>query len=294
MQAKFGPVSRFLQQHETASHDAERCLNWAIMEFNSLPSRPQFPQQDAHDNMGLNRYCNVLPYDYNRVHLDTFPGNPYINASIIRGPQQNFSSVAAGDTFYFVASQGPTRVTRTDMVRLIAQLKSPAVIMLSSLVEGGREKVANYLPDTPTGELHLDDGWTIQVVRETFPYEGVHVRDLRISYHPGAPPSSTASSKRRKEKKNDTGVMGGTHPCPQSPSFTHTTRHIAMENWPDFGVPETTDGVRHIAEELTVAVGWSDKNQTGRPAGSTTTLRDETSQECGYLLTHPLCTVRLG
>ncbi|XP_023316235.1 phosphatidylinositol phosphatase PTPRQ-like isoform X3 [Trichogramma pretiosum] len=91
-------------------------------------------------NRSKNRYSDILPYDFTRVKLSILDGDSatdYINASYIRG--------YSGRNEY-IACQGPKSDTCYDFWRMICELEIEFVVMLTNLVEQGREKCFRYWP----------------------------------------------------------------------------------------------------------------------------------------------------
>lgn len=106
-------------------------------------------------NDNRNRYLNIMPYEKNRVKLNVVAGNDYINASYIKVnvPDQ---SLKKG---YYIATQGPTKNTWAHFWQMCYQ-KCPdtdiSIIMLTPLVEYGREKCYQYWPKNSDGAQKLD------------------------------------------------------------------------------------------------------------------------------------------
>ncbi|XP_065069552.1 receptor-type tyrosine-protein phosphatase S-like isoform X2 [Rhopilema esculentum] len=112
------------------------------MEFENLDKRQQFAWDIATDpaNQQKNVHANILPYDHSRVHLNTLPGDQdsdYFNASHI--------SDYTGKHKY-IASQGPSEALIYDFWRMIWDKHVPAIIMLTKLVEKGKNMCAQYWP----------------------------------------------------------------------------------------------------------------------------------------------------
>ena len=79
-----------------------------------------------------NRYGNLLPYDHSRVVLDAIDSDvntDYINANYVDGYKC---------ANRYVATQGPLNNTITDFWRMVWQLDSHQIVMLTSLDEGGK------------------------------------------------------------------------------------------------------------------------------------------------------------
>ncbi|XP_054161480.1 receptor-type tyrosine-protein phosphatase mu-like [Oppia nitens] len=88
-----------------------------------------------------NRYGNLLPYDHSRVVLDIINNDSntdYINANYVDGCKVNNR---------YVATQGPLPNTISDFWRMIWQLDTHQIVMLTSLDEGGKNKCDKYWPD---------------------------------------------------------------------------------------------------------------------------------------------------
>ncbi|WIA20381.1 hypothetical protein OEZ85_004802 [Tetradesmus obliquus] len=102
---------------------------------------------------GRNRYCNVLPYDFNRVVLGD---EAYINASIIRVQLPMLERPCA-----YIATQGPLPITAGDFWGMVYSLKVPAIVMLTNVNECGVNKCAQYFP-AQVGSTSLP-GFKLQV-----------------------------------------------------------------------------------------------------------------------------------
>ncbi|KAK2192153.1 hypothetical protein NP493_37g04020 [Ridgeia piscesae] len=105
-------------------------LSQTEMSSSVVSSRPE--------NKDKNRSKNIRPYDHNRVVLDTDSDNPsdYINASHISGHSGNS----------YVACQGPLKTTVSQMWRMIWQLNTNRIVMLTQLEEKGMVKCDIYWP----------------------------------------------------------------------------------------------------------------------------------------------------
>ncbi|KAF4528939.1 hypothetical protein B566_EDAN017077 [Ephemera danica] len=93
------------------------------------------------ENLGKNRWRNVVPYDASRVVLDPLPHKPhsnYINASYIDGYMKEKA---------FIATQGPKAETVDDLWRLMWQENVTCIVMLCNLTEGGKTKCEQYWPE---------------------------------------------------------------------------------------------------------------------------------------------------
>jgi len=100
-------------------------------------------------NKSKNRYEAVVPYDYNRVKLQTANNmDDYINASYVKG-----------DDVTFIAAQGPLKDTVDDFWRMIWENDIHIVLMLTEEIENDRVKCFRYWPETndPSEAFHRGD-----------------------------------------------------------------------------------------------------------------------------------------
>ncbi|KAK3597121.1 hypothetical protein CHS0354_021230 [Potamilus streckersoni] len=109
-------------------------------EFDKLPSGSQLPTTVAlrPENRNKNRYKHLYAYDVNRVVLEPLAEvhNDYINASFVDG----FSRQRM-----YIASQGTTRDNINDFWRMLWQYDVENIVMLTGLVEGGKNKQSAML-----------------------------------------------------------------------------------------------------------------------------------------------------
>lgn len=92
------------------------------------------------ENIVKNRFKTTFPYDHSRVILeDTWDDgdNDYINANFIK----DFN----GQRMY-IAAQGPKNNTITDFWRMIWQENVKFIVMLTNIVENGKNKCTQYWP----------------------------------------------------------------------------------------------------------------------------------------------------
>ncbi|XP_033738964.1 receptor-type tyrosine-protein phosphatase kappa-like isoform X2 [Pecten maximus] len=188
-------------------------------EYKSIPSG------DLHEhsvgilpqNKAKNRFKTTFPYDHSRVILDTIgkdPHSDYINANYI-------DSVTK--TAEYVATQGPRPGTVNDFWRMIWQLKSGKIVMLTNLIEGARPKCDKYWPDE--GEPLTTANFNITLDRERS-YAFYVIRDITVT-----------------EKK--------TKSVRQIHQFHYTT-------WPDHGTPDPNELVvfhRRVKNYTTLLTG---------------------------------------
>lgn len=92
------------------------------------------------ENRNKNRLDSVLPYEYNRVVLSKVrgvEGADYINASFVDGYWHERA---------YIATQAPLASTTKDFWRMVWEHNSPIIVMLSQVVENGREQCFQYWP----------------------------------------------------------------------------------------------------------------------------------------------------
>ncbi|XP_069127003.1 uncharacterized protein [Argopecten irradians] len=127
-------------------------------EFKNFPMGAVYPHEAGKQlsNKKRNRFKTTFPYDHSRVILEMI-GNDvdttYINANYIDGVDLNK---------VYIASQGPKDNTTDDFWRMVWQVSSGKIVMLTNLIEGGIRKCHQYWPDegeplsTSTFQLTLD------------------------------------------------------------------------------------------------------------------------------------------
>ncbi|XP_033117033.1 receptor-type tyrosine-protein phosphatase epsilon-like isoform X6 [Anneissia japonica] len=140
-------VERLQPTFEEKHRDGDKLFN---QEYKSLPQSSRVITTEASnmaENKGKNRYINILAYDQSRVilnEIDGEPGSDYINACYVDGYDFNNK---------FIAAQGPKEETVVDFWRMIWEQNSPAIVMLTKTFEKGREKCAQYWPDSGSQEF---------------------------------------------------------------------------------------------------------------------------------------------
>lgn len=111
------------------------------------------------ENINKNRYCDISPYDCTRVTLVNSSTGDYINANYVN------MEIPNGTINRFIATQGPLANTITDFWRMVQQESSHLVVMLTTVMEGGRQKCHQYWP--VIGEkLQLGNGFSVKCLYE--------------------------------------------------------------------------------------------------------------------------------
>ncbi|XP_011175573.2 tyrosine-protein phosphatase 10D isoform X2 [Solenopsis invicta] len=156
-------------------------------------------------NRKKNRYSDILPYDFSRVKLEVIDNDPntdYINASFIKG--------YSGEDEY-IACQGPKEETTYDFWRMVNQYNINIIVMLTQLVEKGKEKCHQYYP----------------IIGESFRYENMTIRctsELDFRTHT----QRTLVLQKENKKRSIT--------------------HLHFKDWPDHDVPEDFDAMINFCQ----------------------------------------------
>ncbi|PHH64453.1 hypothetical protein CDD81_4528 [Ophiocordyceps australis] len=169
--------------------------------------------------LGIDRYSNIKPWNWNRVRLKVPPHQlDYVNASLI-----SLSSMADASLppLRYIAMQGPTEPSVHHVWRMVAeQQSSPAVIVqLTTMVEGGAPKCHQYFPHGQAGASwtlnqndEWGDGWAAQLTLDSVQAsDDGAIEVCKLLLH----------------------VQGEHH--------ARTVWHLLYRQWPDFGVPALHD-----------------------------------------------------
>ncbi|KAI6649159.1 Protein tyrosine phosphatase e [Oopsacas minuta] len=117
-------------------------------------------------NKNKNKYKQIYPYDKSRVVLETAVESDYINAATIPG-------FHLSDTF--IATQAPKTNTETDFWEMILEQRVCTIVMLTRVVEMGKEKSTTYWPKVVGSSstfnnievtLHREDMYPSYIVRK--------------------------------------------------------------------------------------------------------------------------------
>ncbi|KAM4708196.1 receptor-type tyrosine-protein phosphatase epsilon-like [Discoglossus pictus] len=142
-----GVIQNFRRVELAATEEAEDVENSNMLpvgrhnEYQELPSGLLYPCEvaTAAENKSKNRYKKVIPYDANRVILNSSPsGSDYINASYIDGYKS---------PKFFIATQGPLPETLADFWCMVWEQNSSVIVMLTSLEEQNKVKCECYWPE---------------------------------------------------------------------------------------------------------------------------------------------------
>ena len=139
----------YLENHDFACE--LKLLKWITEDDNH---KNKFIKIENKEKKKLNRFNDILPYEYNIVPLDINNTNKndinnYINASYITNPFDNKSKL-------FIATQTPLENTISSFWKMIYNHKIKLIIMLSNSSE--EEKYKKYWPNNKEEILKLNEG----------------------------------------------------------------------------------------------------------------------------------------
>lgn len=213
----------------------------------------------------LNRYKNIFPvssndleailadvciqYEHSRCHLQTYArgASDYINASHVNfkdNPSKNY-----------IASQGPLPSTYEDFYQLLDQENVGVVVMLTNLMEGGREKCGKYYLPGQYGRFNVSckDGAVHQ-------YPG---EDQTASQQSGTSSGffstfDLASAQQKTPKAANSpsaAVCRSTLHIHRPDGTERAVKHIKFAGWPDFDVPPDAEALLDLIAEVNQAKG---------------------------------------
>lgn len=121
------------------------------------------------ENKKKNRYKNILPYDETRIILTDVdpatPGSDYINANGIQVPDDTIP----GGMKRYIATQGCLHQTISDFWLMAFQQDSSIIVMITKIVEDGKNKCALYWAegeDGNTAEYNIHEGTITVMLKE--------------------------------------------------------------------------------------------------------------------------------
>ncbi|KAG9297359.1 hypothetical protein G9A89_009443 [Geosiphon pyriformis] len=240
MESNKTPIPRFLSDLQVSDPKA------LIFKFRNLTNEElerRKSQNDSQDKFSVsvaasrsaddfNRYCDILPFNYNRVKLCAKRShkNDYINASYIEAP---------GKVRKYIATQGPLDETIDDFWLMIWEQNTAVVVMLTKEEEKGAKKCSKYWPlnkDLPieypetgikvTLESEELDSNTVCIIRtirltKTSPVTTTFIRDPTMN------------------------IDNQNSQAPSSPE-NRTIKQLQFIGWPDHGVPDSPDMILQL------------------------------------------------
>ncbi|XP_061170427.1 receptor-type tyrosine-protein phosphatase kappa-like [Saccostrea echinata] len=113
------------------------------LEYMRLPAADvnKCPTAQKKENLTKNRFKTTFPYEHSRVVLEEkwdVHDDDYINANYIKDYKSERQ---------YIAAQGPRKNTLADFLKMIWQENIEYIIMLTNLVENGKNKCAKYWLD---------------------------------------------------------------------------------------------------------------------------------------------------
>ncbi|XP_033097034.1 receptor-type tyrosine-protein phosphatase epsilon-like [Anneissia japonica] len=143
-------------------------------EYGKLPKGQTHPWEVASRsaNRTKNRFKNIVAYDHSRVVLEELEDDPesgYINACYIDG--YNKSN-------FYIASQGPNNSSLIDFWRMIWQENVTSIVMLTNIIESGKEKCKKYWPEN---RGHVAEFGDLNILLEvTENYADYKIRSFKV------------------------------------------------------------------------------------------------------------------
>mmetsp|Transcript_25194 Transcript_25194/g.68459 ORF Transcript_25194/g.68459 Transcript_25194/m.68459 type:complete len:255 (+) Transcript_25194:206-970(+) len=197
----------------------------SVVELDSCIDHTVYTSQQP-ENVPMNRYTNVLPYDYNLVTCGM--DRAYVNASTVCAEDR-----ASGMEFKYICSQGPLPTTVAHFWRMVLEHRVPVIVMLTNLVERGTAKCVRYFPEQP-GETMSTSSLQVTVLHSRTCADGqMTERVMQVSCREGA-------------NRLDPQVLLGPPPPPL------TLRHFHFHAWPDHGTPPDSQAIRSVCAALQV------------------------------------------
>lgn len=186
------------------------------------------------ENVPMNRYINVLPYDHNLVDVHNGTRKDqcdYINASWITNTSEDVAS------WRYICTQGPMPHTSATFWNMVLSHAPLAIAMLTNFVENRVQKCHQYFP------LRVGE----EIVTDTT--EG----DKRLRVTCESAEQLVPGLVQRRLKVEDT-TQGGR--CVSVVHFHYT-------EWPDHGAPDTTQVLRLLIHRMRkLEESWAAENLT--------------------------------
>lgn len=199
----------------------ERDADEALYDFDELESALPRPPRNAAsrtraalENPDLNRYCDVLPFDANRVQLApsaaAAPAPRYINASTVRDP-----AAPSGSPPLYLVAQAPVEASCVDFWEMVVQYRCPAIIMLTVVDVIKQRQCCEYFA-ARAQQSRTYGRFTVTTLDAAKPKPDLWRRKLRV-------------------RCADTGAC-------------HDVSHYQYVAWPDHGVPSSTEPILHLLD----------------------------------------------
>ncbi|PSC69772.1 Meiotically up-regulated 66 [Micractinium conductrix] len=220
----------------------------------------------------LNRYCDVLPFDSNRVRLGqpaferraavpaggaasgvaaADSGASDAEACAGRSSSSSSSSGSAGapgdvPAWAYIASQGPLRHTRDAFWQVAVEQRCSTVVMLTNTVERGVPKCAAYFADAPRTAKALGR-YTVSTLSCKQVLPDLELRQLAVK-------DTTQGGSTGQLKRSLDGMSAPSAEAPAAPAHRSraaaTLQHYHYTAWPDHGVPTSPEPLLRLCGEL--------------------------------------------
>eukprot|EP00117_Sycon_ciliatum_P031628 scpid5507/ scgid24698/ Sushi, von Willebrand factor type A, EGF and pentraxin domain-containing protein 1; CCP module-containing protein 22; Polydom; Selectin-like osteoblast-derived protein; Serologically defined breast cancer antigen NY-BR-38 len=186
-------------------------------EFRTIPLN-MAPESDIPPGvLYKNRFRNVLPNAHTRVPLPLLysePHSDFINANFVRGYGQAPRK--------YIATQGPLMGTMGDFWRMVWKYDVSVIVMLTGLVENGKNKCSNYWPQEGGQTMVIND---LLITCQSTDVLDVYTLTTLTIFH----------------SKSNT---------------THEVKHYFFSSWADHGVPNKPDMLTFV-RAVSPAMRWS-------------------------------------
>ncbi|KOC63138.1 Tyrosine-protein phosphatase non-receptor type 1 [Habropoda laboriosa] len=148
---------------ETEYHEINTKEAWAVLFQHIRNETSSFlytcNESKKPQNKNLNRYRDVLPYDYSRIILKRGPCD-YINANLVWADDAHRR---------YILTQGPLENTASHFWLMVWEQNSKAVLMLNRIIEKNHVKCYQYWPlgDSMINMVFADVGIKVKYISKT-------------------------------------------------------------------------------------------------------------------------------
>eukprot|EP00040_Diaphanoeca_grandis_P026920 m.151845 g.151845 ORF g.151845 m.151845 type:complete len:508 (-) comp30783_c2_seq2:2617-4140(-) len=149
------PTSEAISGMSQTTSESKKYSTWNIAPikskaFKNIPAKKtdKWTIDASVRNLEFNRHLDVIPNSKTRVVLSGQPEDhtaTYINANFVRG--------YGGDAKRYICTQGPTSHTCDAMWKMVWENDVRSVVMITGLVENGKNKCEKYWPESKTAPM---------------------------------------------------------------------------------------------------------------------------------------------
>jgi len=180
--------------------------NLCFLSENVYNKNARFDSALLQENLLKNRYINVLPEEQTRVKLSVVNGQQFTDYI----NANHITSQIPNSTKNYISCQAPLPHTINDFFRCIWEQKSPLICMVTKLIEGEKQKAHCYWPIVVDETIQFGEIFVKLLSFEDL--TNLEVRRLSLTFQ---------GQKR-------------------------TITHLLYTEWPDFGVPTSSDKIRQL------------------------------------------------